>query len=467
MSSAQDRLVAAATLLAESAWIFALAGVVGAAFSLGGSPLGWVAVLAVLATSFLVARTLTLIHMPMGLAYAAQMLAGVTTLYLTMGTQVASPDYWLDLGWIEKLASSTEIEGYTRGATLGSLLVVMLWWRGGWVASAENPVDELETSFKLGIMAVGLAAVVDIFGEASLNILPVMFLFFAAALAGLSIGHLLPASQQATEGKTWPKVIGGVTAFVVVLGLLFSLLQKGVLPALSGPASVVLNGILTAILYAILIPVGYVVSWVVRGFFAILPTSDEKGFPDQIEAGSAQVELGLVETADEVGKSLFVEVMGPVILAVIVLISLYLLSKAFRRWVRVRLVQAEGTRDSVMEDADPTYDMARLLFNLIPKRFKRAKRPQGLKLPEDEADVVEVFRVYFRLLTLAEDRGHPRPPHQTPDEYQGVLEQIFPRDLVRGATAAFVRACYGHHPASRQQIEEMRASLEQLAAGGV
>ena len=466
MSSAQDRLVTAATLLAESAWIFALAGVVGAAFSLDGSPLGWVAVLAVLATSFLVARTLTLIHMPMGLAYAAQMLAGVTTLYLTMGTQVASPDYWLDLGWIGTLASSTEIEGYTRGATLGSLLVVMLWWRGGRVASAEYPVDDLETSFKLGIMAVGLAAVVDIFGEADLNVLPVMFLFFAAALAGLSIGHLLPASQQATDEKTWPKVIGGVTAFVVVLGLLFTLLQKGVLPALSGPASVVLNGLLTAILYAILLPVGYVVSWVVRGFFALLPTSDEEGFTNQIQGGSAQVEQGLVETG-EAGKSLFVEVMGPVILAVIVIIALYLLSRAFRRWVRLRLVQAEGTRDSVLEDADPTSDMARLLFNLIPKRFKRAKRPQGLKLPEDEADVVEVFRVYFRLLTLAEDRGHPRPPHQTPDEYQGVLEQIFPRELVRGATAAFVRACYGHHPASRQQIEEMRASLEQLAAGRV
>ena len=334
------------------------------------------------------------------------------------------------------------------------------------MASAEYPVDDLETSFKLGIMAVGLAAVVDIFGEADLNVLPVMFLFFAAALAGLSIGHLLPASQQATDEKTWPKVIGGVTAFVVVLGLLFTLLQKGVLPALSGPASVVLNGLLTAILYAILLPVGYVVSWVVRGFFALLPTSDEEGFTNQIQGGSAQVEQGLVETG-EAGKSLFVEVMGPVILAVIVIIALYLLSRAFRRWVRLRLVQAEGTRDSVLEDADPTSDMARLLFNLIPKRFKRAKRPQGLKLPEDEADVVEVFRVYFRLLTLAEDRGHPRPPHQTPDEYQGVLEQIFPRELVRGATAAFVRACYGHHPASRQQIEEMRASLEQLAAGRV
>jgi hypothetical protein len=89
-----------------------------------------------------------------------------------------------------------------------------------------------------------------------------------------------------------------------------------------------------------------------------------------------------------------------------------------------------------------------------------------LKLPEDEPDVVEVFRVYFRLLTLAENRGHPRRLHQTPTEYQRTLERIFPRDLVRTVTAAFVRACYGHHPAPRRQIDEMRASLEQLARGG-
>ena len=466
MSSAQDRLVIAATLLAESAWLYALSRVAGTAFSVHDSHLGWVAVLAVLVVSFLVARTLTLIHMPNSWAYTVQLLAGVTTLYLIMGTQLESPDHWLDLGWIGKLASGTQIEGYTRGATVGSLIVVMLWWRGGRVSSAEYPVDDLETSFKLGIMAMAMAAVVDIFGSEDLNVLPVMFLFFAAALAGLSIGRVLPASRQAITEKMWPKVIGGVTASVVVVGLLFSLLQKGVLPALSGPAGAVFDGLKTVIIYAFILPVAYVLGYLVRFIIYLLPTSDEEGFAEEIQGGSARVELGLVETADEAGRSLFIEVMGWVLLAIILVIALFLLSKAFRRWVRVRLVQSEGIRESVMEDANPGYDMAQLLYNLIPERFRRGKPPSGFNLPEDEADVVEVFRVYFRLLTLAEGRGHPRPPHQTPAEYQRTLEQIFPRDLVRRATAAFVRACYGHHPAPRQQIEEMRASLEQLAAGG-
>ena len=31
------------------------------------------------------------------------------------------------------------------------------------------------------------------------------------------------------------------------------------------------------------------------------------------------------------------------------------------------------TRESVMEDADPAYDFAKLLLNLIPRRFKSLK----------------------------------------------------------------------------------------------
>ena len=87
-------------------------------------------------------------------------------------------------------------------------------------------------------------------------------------------------------------------------------------------------------------------------------------------------------------------------------------------------------------------------------------------MPEGDAGVVDVFRVYFGLLTLAEERGHPRRPTETTVEYQRTLVRIFPANLVHMVTAAFNRACYGHHPAPRQQIDEMPASLERLVSGG-
>ena len=79
--------------------------------------------------------------------------------------------------------------------------------------------------------------------------------------------------------------------------------------------------------------------------------------------------------------------------------------------------------------------------------------------------MVDVFRIYFAMLVMAEEKGYPRPRTATPVEYQRTLETILPARLVRMATAAFVRACYGHHPAPPEQIEEMRVSLEQLSAG--
>ncbi len=54
----------------------------------------------------------------------------------------------------------------------------------------------------------------------------------------------------------------------------------------------------------------------------------------------------------------------------------------------------------------------------------------------------------------------------TAGEYQRTLEEVFPANVVRVITAAFNRACYGRHPAPREQIDEMRTALEGLSAEG-
>jgi hypothetical protein len=64
------------------------------------------------------------------------------------------------------------------------------------------------------------------------------------------------------------------------------------------------------------------------------------------------------------------------------------------------------------------------------------------------------------MLTAAEDKGIARAAHTTPMEHQAALETVFPTELVRPATSAFVRACYGHQPASRDRIDAMRELLE-------
>ena len=136
-----------------------------------------------------------------------------------------------------------------------------------------------------------------------------------------------------------------------------------------------------------------------------------------------------------------------------------LLAMLRRRWDEVDELVAKAPIV-----ADVFHDLAQLLFNLLPDRFKRRGRTGDFKLPDGEPDIVDVFRIYFGLLVMADERGFPRPATQTPAEYQDTLEEIFPRALVRSITAAFVKACYGHHAAPRPEIDEMRLSLDRLVA---
>ncbi|MCY3637671.1 MAG: DUF4129 domain-containing protein, partial [Chloroflexi bacterium] len=116
-----------------------------------------------------------------------------------------------------------------------------------------------------------------------------------------------------------------------------------------------------------------------------------------------------------------------------------------------------------IEGADVTYDFANLLFNMLPSRFRRRRQNTALRVPSDDPNITDVFRIYFGMLMLSEKRGNARHASETPSEFQPTLERTLPRNLVRAATRAFIRACYGHHPATREEIDEMRTELEDAA----
>ena len=106
-------------------------------------------------------------------------------------------------------------------------------------------------------------------------------------------------------------------------------------------------------------------------------------------------------------------------------------------------------------------DLARLLFGLLPDRFRRRRSDRRLRLPDDEQNIVDVFRIYFGMLNIAESRGQPRLEFQTPGEYRAALRRVLPDRLVDMATAAFDRACYGRLPSTTEEIVEMRRMLEE------
>ena len=464
MNSAQDRTVVGALLLAESAWLYAVFSLIGLGFGLGGSPLAWLAVLFILIAAFLATRGLQYVVMPAIYANVAAMLAGVVVLYVTLGFQISSGP-GLDLWWVTHLGLESEGSRLPLIAALGGIFGAILWWRGGNLASQDYIVDALGTTFSLGLLALGLAAIVDIFHVEDLNVFWLMFLFFGSCLGGLSVGHLLPASQQATE-KTWARTIGGVVAAVLIVGLFFSLLHKSVLELLSSVAGAALSASQAVIFYVVILPIGLVAGLIIQYLLLLwdMLIGDPAPVEGEGQVGAEAPEPFSVEELGEPGEpGIIVDIIEWTLLVIFVLILLFVLSRAFRRRSRRRLVHQQAERESVMGEADPALDMARLLSGLLPSWFTSRDKP-AFRLPEDDADLVDVFRIYFGLLVFADERGFPRPSNETPMEYQSTLERLVPRNLARMATAAFIKACYGHLPTPRDQIDQMRLSLEQLSS---
>jgi hypothetical protein len=469
VSSVQLRLVVVATLLSESVWLYALTAVLGVMFGVGANPLTWTAVVVLLALSYIVARGIAMVAMPITVAYALQMIAGATVVYVMMGTQADTGVGGLDLGWAAHL-SATQDElgpagavGNLRGALLGVMVSVGLWWRGGRTASLLEPLENLEAGFRIGLASLAVATTLDIFNGADLNIFPVMFLFFASGLVGLSIGHLLPASRTATEERAWTRVIAGVVAAILVAGLMLSLLGRSVLSWVSTPILTVLGWLATVVLYIVVLPIAFVADWLTRlGIYLVGLIGAEEDDPEQQGRSLAEQIRDLQEREVPEWPGMLLQALEYLVIAIVAIALLYIMARAFRRRYRLRRTDAGGVHESVREDADPAYDLARLLFNLLPSRLRRVTDRRTYRLPDDESGVVDVFRIYFGMLTLAEERGHPRPAAETPAEYQRTLEGIFPGDLVRRVTAAFNRACYGHRAASPNDIAEMRTALDRL-----
>lgn len=464
MSSLQDRLVLGALLLEEASWQFAAFGVLGIMLGANGSPMAWVAVLAVSSTSLLVVRFLQFLLLPRIAAYVAQMITGVVVVYLVVGTQVSPTFQGVDIGWLGALMSGEETTVYVFKSIVGVFVGAFLWWRGGRLAAMEFPEDSLSGSFKTGILVLAVATVTDIAHPADLNIYPVMFVFFAASIAGMSIAHLAPADMQATSERAWTRVIGAVVGSVIVMGLLFSLMQGRVLSAIAAPLLFVLNGIAIVVFFVLIMPIAFLIDLISRWLFTLV-----QGFGEpQDQAPTLINPLGFAEQLESLrdgpGQApvaeLFLKIVQWSLVAAIIIVVLLVLAKAYRRRFQSGRRMDDGMRDSVGEPADAAYDLAKLLLGLLPLRRRRKKKAPPFRIPDGDPNIADVFRIYFGMLVMADGRGKPRQPYATPAEHQPVLESVISPSLVRRATAAFVRACYGHHPASRQEIDDMRVELD-------
>ena len=112
-------------------------------------------------------------------------------------------------------------------------------------------------------------------------------------------------------------------------------------------------------------------------------------------------------------------------MAIVVVIVLLILGRAFRRVLRGRDRGTDGQRDSMVQEANPVGDVAKLALRLVPDVLKRPQR-KGYRVPDGPPGIVEAFRLYYDMLDTAEEQGITRRKYDTPTEFQGRLERTFP-----------------------------------------
>jgi hypothetical protein len=456
-----ERIVLAALVVAESAWVYGLLAIIGIGLGGGGAPLSWLAVLSVLAVSAIVAGTLQAIALSDVVRYGVQMTPGALVIYLVVASHVANGHPFLDLGWVGNLFVEGQDGRYIQRGVVGSIAAVVLWRRGGRMATADSLPDALGFSFRLGAFFLGLAVIVDLVSETDVHTFPILFLFFATALAGLGAGRLAQGSERSAGAGPWLKVVAAIVVAVLLLGLLLSLLRKENLAFLTGPATVVLDWIGKGIFYAFIVPLSYVVnaivSWV-AGFF-------REGTRTQTDPPVSFGEQFLNQP--ETGTPTYVTVVEWLLLALVVGVVLYFLARAFQRRRRLRFSEAQAVRESVREGADPTYDLGSLLFDLLPPGLKRRRVARRVAIPGGPPGIAQALRAYYRLLLWAEERGLRRQDHETPSEYQARAAAKLSSAPVAETTDAFNVAFYGGHPTLEDRLSDLHSRLDELGAPDV
>jgi hypothetical protein len=458
-------------MLTETAWLFSAITLAGLMMDLPGRSVAWPVVVLVMAVPLAIGYADLARFRWANTALRFRVLIGVLVLYITVASQLAEGAFGLDPSWPITAFLSDRPNGYRLSIGVGFAIAALLWQIGSGLVDTENLGVRLTRSMRIGVPVLAFVALVNMARPEDLGTLPLVFVFFAAGLGGLSL------NRTNTNGSHSANKFGRSTvpyvpiAVVLLAGVAFVLIRKGVLSSVSDSTVSSLAAAARTLLWAIFIPIAFVGDLAIR---CVLKFFDKPFNPTTTDGSVTSVEEirqhvdnlvenGYEETARS-GHDLLIQIARWSLGALIILLAATLLGFLFMRSFRGRRRPGHGStpvdRGSVREEADVASDLAGLLRKLLPHWSNESSGQRTYTLPDGPKGVVDALAFYYDLLTAAEGRGLRRATGVTPSEFETTLEAAFPRGLVRAATGAFNRVLYGNHPAHGDHLAGMRAELD-------
>jgi hypothetical protein len=436
----------------DAAWIAPYSLMLGTAWMRPGAfLLAPLTVWALLALAQTVTRAVLARSVPVARARLLLTTAGAAAALVAVAAQYNGDPWWRTHGplWHAADLAVSRLRPELPAFVLG----VLAWRRGIGIGRSTLEYYDVEGIFYLGLAMLGLFAAGTALGHAEPIIavtvggaLPYLVAFFAASLIALPVARLrsvrqrTQASPQAvTVGRDWYGLIGGAVAAVLGVAFLAAAVLRLNLAAAIVAASRLLEPLLWAMLYVVAVPLGFIVSGLIRvvqrlvhphaapqPLRAFAPPPWLAGGPQQ---GSAALSPGAA-AALRWGVTAFI----------VVLILLWLARAVFRYDHIGKALPVEETHESVWSWADLKAAFAAWLGRRHGRRAGRAGAHDfGL------GATAVVRRAYADLLGFAAAAGAPRVESQTPAEFANRLGAAWPEanQEVQRLTAVYNRVRYG------------------------
>ena len=371
-------------------------------------------------------------------------------------------------------------------ATLGQLsapvlafaLALYVWWRGVRIGAQHPSFVDVETTFRWGIglqIAFGLLIAIttrpSVLPSLEAQTTPFLVGFFFVSLLTLALGRLesLRSRTRALGLNTqWFGVLLVVAGLLVVVALMLGqLLSFDVLTSATRPLFDLLGRVLLVLVYAIVIPLAYVIEWVIYLVLSLIHFNADQPPPQPPQPSDI----------DDLLQRLFSQVFPPELLvalkavgaAALLLLALVIVSRALKHW-RPSTADASVTneeRDSVF-DPELLMQLWRHWLQRVLGRRQRSSDRDARACSEPgliaaEESLVSVRALYRTVLRLGESVGARRAIATTALEHLPALQHsLEPADGLTDLTDAYLKARYAELADTPAEVAELRDEVARL-----
>jgi hypothetical protein len=383
------------------------------------------------------------------------------------------------LDWLSRLAGALAATiGQLSLPVLGFALALYVWWRGVRLGSQTPGFADVEGSFRWGIgrlavfgLIVGVTSRPGLLPTVQATTTPYIVGFFFVSLLTLALGRLeslRTRTRTPSLNPQWLGVLVAVAAAVVLLSLLVAqLVSFDLLLVATRPLFDLLGQVVLLALYAIVIPLAFVIQWIIYLVLSLMRANGNQPPP----------RLAQPADVDNRIQQLFAQQLSPELIAalkaagagVLVIIALVIVARGLARW-RPSAADADATN----EERDSLWNArnARALLLAWLRRLLRRNRPEAPTVassgPLEESAAASVAltsvrELYAELLRRGEAVGTVRAPSTTPFEHAPALSTTLdPEDAIAQLTEAYVHARYADDELSG--TEQLAERLEQVRA---